>query len=47
LVKLIEIDAKFFKRVEIFGKQTFERAEVCENIKDWLQKIIAKSFHKF
>jgi hypothetical protein len=38
-VKLIEIDANFLKRVENFGKQTFEWAEVCENIKDWLQKI--------
>jgi hypothetical protein len=30
------------KGVEDFGKRTFERNEVCENIKDWLKKIIAK-----
>ncbi len=47
LVKLIEIDAKFEKGVEKFGKRTFERDEVCENIKDWLKKIIAKKFLKF
>jgi hypothetical protein len=37
----------FEKGVEKFGKRTLERAEVCENIKDWLEKIIAKSFLKF